>query len=425
MRIPQNQPFVPVILGGDIGAYSLARVFHEAYGTISVVVPSVVTGIVNHSNILVNRPYPDMTDGAGALAHLRSIAAEVNPASPAAGDGAGRPLLLLASADHLVEAIVRHREELAGDFIVPYPGADVIEAATLKHNFTALCEELGIDHPATVVYDVAAHPQPDLPVELHYPIIVKPADGPAWSRTKFDGKRKIHTAASRTELFELLDKIHDAGYRGRFILQDLIPGDDQGMRLVTIYSDQFAKVRFACYGEVVVEEHAPGAIGNSAGIMTGTDHGVVADAVRIAEHIGWTGFAIFDLKYDPRDGRSKFLELNPRLGRNHYYATAAGHNTSRYYVEEFLQGGLSGPEGLLEADEEHLYSVVPVPLLRRYATLPEKAAKLDRLVRLGKVSNPLVYKAEHDPRRWWYVALSAVNHFRKFARYYPAPAKRR
>ena len=30
---------LPVILGGDIGAYSLARAFHEAYGIVPLVLP--------------------------------------------------------------------------------------------------------------------------------------------------------------------------------------------------------------------------------------------------------------------------------------------------------------------------------------------------------------------------------------------------
>ena len=42
----------PVVLGGDVGAYSLARTFHEAYGVRSVVVSSVSTGLVRHSRIL-------------------------------------------------------------------------------------------------------------------------------------------------------------------------------------------------------------------------------------------------------------------------------------------------------------------------------------------------------------------------------------
>ena len=49
MRIPDSQPFVPVILGGDIGTYSLAREFHEAYGVTSVVVAAIVSADNMHS----------------------------------------------------------------------------------------------------------------------------------------------------------------------------------------------------------------------------------------------------------------------------------------------------------------------------------------------------------------------------------------
>ncbi len=35
----KKQPFIPLLLGGDINVYSMARAFHEAYG-----IPSVVFG---------------------------------------------------------------------------------------------------------------------------------------------------------------------------------------------------------------------------------------------------------------------------------------------------------------------------------------------------------------------------------------------
>src|SRR5690606_24335366 len=66
----------PVILGGDIGAYSLARTFHEAYGVRSVVVSSASTGLVRRSRILRSVVEPRMDDGTVLVATLCRIAAE-------------------------------------------------------------------------------------------------------------------------------------------------------------------------------------------------------------------------------------------------------------------------------------------------------------------------------------------------------------
>lgn len=40
--------FVPVILGGHVGAYSLARAFHEGYGVRSLVVTGGDTWVTDH-----------------------------------------------------------------------------------------------------------------------------------------------------------------------------------------------------------------------------------------------------------------------------------------------------------------------------------------------------------------------------------------
>ncbi|WP_417220191.1 carbamoyl-phosphate synthase [Arthrobacter sp.] len=419
MRILDSQPFVPVILGGDIGTYSLAREFHEAYGAVSVAVPAGTNGVLEHSVAIDIRPAGTMTDEAAVVEHLLSVARELtaNGANP-------RPLLLFGSLDLQVGIITGHREELEPWYTIPYPDTAVIERAAHKQNFYALCAELDIPHPLTVTYDPVS-PRP-LPADLPFPLIGKPADSSAWVHAKFAGKQKVHTIAGADELDDLLARIRASGYASPFILQEMIPGGDANMRLCTFYSDRDARVRFAAYGEVVVEEHAPLVLGNSAGIVTGVNAEFTDQGRRILEHLGWTGFSMFDAKLDPRDGVVKFFELNPRLGRNHYYLTAAGHNAARFYVREYLGPGYddgalpaaAGDAPPVVASEQILYTVLPLSLLRRHLRGPvgEKAREL---MRAHRVANPLLYRAERDPRRLWYIALTSLNQFRKFRRHPP------
>ncbi|MET0872180.1 MAG: carbamoyl-phosphate synthase [Paeniglutamicibacter terrestris] len=421
MQINENQPFVPVILGGDIGAYSLAREFHEQYDVHSVLVPSILTGITEHSQILLPRPFEQQHDAAAFAAFVANLGREFG-----GSNGTKRPLLLLGAADQHIRFIATHADELSEWFTIPYVGNAELDRATEKDAFYQLCRELGVSYPATVVHDCAngsvdgAKIEAELATEgVPFPAIVKPSDGVAWGQLKFAGKKKVHTVASLAELTELISKATLAGYAGTLIVQDLIPGGDSGMHLATFFSDREGKVRFVSCGRVIVEEHAPGALGNSAAIVAQPNDVAVVEGIRMLEELGWTGFSMFDMKLDPRDGTYKFFELNPRLGRNHFYVTAAGHNVTRFYVEEYLRGGLTGGDELQVATSRHLYNILPLRLLRRYVPSDMKAG-VDELISTKQYSHPLYYKKETNPRRWFYILVSTLNHFRKFKRHHPA-----
>jgi D-aspartate ligase len=413
----------PVVLGGDIGAYSLARAFHEAYGVKAVVVSGMSTGLVRHSRILTHVVEPRIDEPEAIVARLRAIADE----------HADADLVAVGSADWLVRTLVQHRDRLEDRYTIPYVREDLLLRLTDKEEFGALCAELGIAHPTTVVHDVAAGGEPDTS-GLTFPVIAKAASTAAYHDVEFAGKKKVFLVGTRDELVDLLARVRDAGYTGAFVIQDYIPGDDSGMRILTCYSDAQGKVRFSAFGHVLLEEHTPGALGNPAGIITGLQPEVVDQARRLLEHVGWTGFANFDLKYDPRDGRYVFFELNPRLGRSNFYITAAGANPVRFYVHEHLRGldpepsAVLGPRVPLTADgeleAEHLYTVLPGPLLRRYVADRGLRSRTRRLQLTRRATNPLWYRHEWDPRRVAYLAVAQLNHVRKYAKHYPVAEAR-
>src|SRR5690606_8505227 len=136
----------------------------------------------------------------------------------------------------------------------------------------------------------------------------------------------------RAELGSLLRLAGEAGYRRPINIQEYVPGDHAQMRIITTYSERDGAVRMACGARVLLEEHTPGTLGNPAAILTGRLEQVEADARRLVEHLGWTGFANFDVKVDPRTGVGHFFELNPRTGRSNYYLTASGLNPAAFWL---------------------------------------------------------------------------------------------
>src|SRR5690625_2731885 len=106
--------YSPVILGGDYGAYSLARALQERYGLRSTGVPKTGAGEVGHSRIIDSVVVGAAVRDEEALPE-KLLAIGVQSAT------AKTPRLLTGSADWLVRFIVRHRAVLsAAGFVIPY-----------------------------------------------------------------------------------------------------------------------------------------------------------------------------------------------------------------------------------------------------------------------------------------------------------------
>ena len=412
-RSPGGRAFQPVILGADIGVYALARAFHEQYGVRTIVVSLSVLGPVADSTILENVALGVDASPEAILEAVRGVAERF------AADPAHPELLLLANTDWLVRFLVRNRTELEQWYTVPFLGSDLLDRLADKARFAELCTELGISTPRTVVQDFAGAGTPGWraePVELTYPLIAKAANSADYERLSFPGKRKVYQVDTPAELDALWARLAEAGFAGRFVVQEMIPGDDTQMRSITCYVDTRGVVTLSCCAHVLLEEHTPSGLGNPAAMITGRWDEMLEQAHRLLLSTGYVGFANFDVKVDPRDGSAQFFEVNPRIGRNNYYVTAAGANPTRFLVEDRVDHAAVEP---VVVEREVLYSIVPHRLLRRYVLDPALRAKVDDLVRRRATAHPLRYRAERRLKRRLYVRLATLNQVRKFRRYYP------
>lgn len=403
--------FAAIVVGGDLGAYSLARAFHEKYGIRPYVVSRDDTWVVRYSKILHHIPCQALADPDTLLTTLKSgtLQSVIND---------NQRVLLMGSSDRAVQTLITIRDRLPDSVIVPYVGQEQFDRATIKHSFYELCRELDIDHPATQIVDLSESDPDNITVPFEFPIIVKPADGKAWSLIDFPGKQKIHTVESPVQLTGLVRSVSRAGYVDKLILQDRVPGNDQGMRVLTCYCDKTSTVRFAAWGVTLLEQHTGAALGNPVAIVTSNADEVVDEAARMLKALGWVGYANFDLKFDPRDGSVKFFELNARLGRSNFYLMCGGNNPASYYVDDYVRDTLEEHPPRVQDQRESCFLAVPRRLLLHYVTDPATKSWVRGILRRGDGRNPLWNRAETDPRRWALVAFEQLNHVRKFLRHY-------
>lgn len=409
--MPLQQSLRPVVIGGDIGAYASARAFHEAYGVRTVVLAGVSVGPVAHSAIVDLRVVPGLEEDEVLVASLRELAAERPEV----------PLLVLGSADHAVLALVRVRDRLGPGVVVPYASEDRMARVTSKADFSRLCGALGVPHPATEVVRVGVDSH-HLGDRVSWPAVVKASSSAEFHAVELAGKRKVSYVQDAAGLARLLDRMAAAGFAGEVVVQERIPGGDEDMAAVNAFCDPDGGVRFLMFGQVLLEEATPNGLGNSVAQITGgaavpaQAAAALEHARRLLEHVGWSGFANLDLKRDPRDGTYRFLELNPRVGRSGYAVTAAGHNVATMYGQAYVAGDRSPSEPVISR-AEHLFTVVPLALLRRYVSA-EAWRQVRDLKRRGAVTNPYFYRVETSPRRWFYVGTAMLNQFRKFRRWH-------
>ena len=78
----------------------------------------------------------------------------------------------------------------------------------------------------------------DFTIDFPYPVILKPSDSIKYWEHPFDTQKKVYTIRSRQELNSVIKEIYDAGYDDDLIIQDMIPGNDEYMRVLTSYSDK-------------------------------------------------------------------------------------------------------------------------------------------------------------------------------------------
>lgn len=397
--IPADQPFVPIITQGDLGAYSWAREFHEAYGVNSVIVPTNHNLVVGGSKITQVHPAGKMFDGEKVVNHLLDIAKELEQQA-----GKKRPLPLLVGYDHLVRIGIQHQDVLeAAGYLFPELTEETFDAAALKENFYALCDQLGVKYPRTKIFhgtegtDTIAEFVQSLEAQgWQYPLILKSDDGGAWANTNFDGRRKVHFPQSGDELTDVMTKAVNAGYVQGLVIQEFIPGPDSNLRILSIFRDRNGNNVLTGNAEVIVEDHTPGLEGNSRALVVVPDEHSENQGRMIMDALNWQGFAMFDIKVHEQTGEPYFLEMNPRLGRHHYYLTAAGGNPANYIVREFIERTGHGEPKTLTGPA--MSTTIPLNLARKYANT-QQLEQIRAAKEIGTISWPLQYKKDRNFKR--------------------------
>lgn len=398
-----DQEFIPVILGGDINTYSVARAFYEEYKVKSYVFGKFNTGPSYQSRFTEYEGKLEIDQDDYFVKRMNRFAEEHKD----------KKILMVGCGDSYVALASRHRNEFPSNVIVPYIDFELMDQLQHKELFYGLCEKHGIDYPRTIIHRKGMGF--DFPCEFSYPVIVKPSNSIAYWEHPFETQNKVYKLDSREEMEKVLHQIYDAGYDDAVIIQDMVPGNDEYMRVLTSYSDRNGKVKMMCLGHVLLEEHTPHGLGNHAVIITEYEKELMERARNLLEDLNYKGFSNFDIKYDSRDGSYRFFEINTRQGRSNYYVTGSGFNVARYFVEDYIYNTE------LEYDDrfrENLWLTVPERVAFKYVKQPENISEMKRLISEGKVVNPVFKRGDMKFMRFLRMMKNHIKQYSNFKKYY-------
>jgi len=395
----------PVLLGGDINCYSVARAFHEEYGVKSIAYGRVALGATKDSNIIDLR-ISNVVDQADTLIKvLLETAEEIKKES--------KTPILMGCTDEYAEFIIDHKDILSKKYITPYIDKELKEKLIEKESFYKMCEEKGLDYPNTYIFskgDIITE------FEFNYPVIIKPSDSVLFWKYPFEGMKKVYVAENKEEFTKITEEIYAGKYDKNLIIQDFIPGDDSHMRVLTCYSDRNGKVKMMCLGHVLLEEHTPTAIGNHAAIITEYDEELMQKIKDFLEDINYTGYSNFDIKYDRRDNKYKLFEINLRQGRSNFYVTSSGNNIAKYTVEDRI---LKKDMELKVQKDPFYWHVVPNRVVFEYVKDKELVKKVKGLIAQNQEATSFGYEKDLQGnfKRRLYVWLYNINQIKKYKKY--------
>ncbi|MBW3094159.1 hypothetical protein KIH75_02100 [Bifidobacterium sp. 64T4] len=371
---PNGTAFLPVLLGTGANAYGLARGFFREFGVKSLAVGPAVLLQCRNSKYVDTRLIPDLAEDEHFVPELTKLAKELKAADP------NRQLLIVACGDTTAALLAHHRDAIAEHYLTASVDGATLDRAVDKVEFWKLCEEAEVNTPATAAYTYEDHRNgTPVPEPGEFPLELKAADSVQYLDVQFEGRKKAYTIHSREELNTVARKIYEAGYRGDLVIQEFIPGDDTEMRTLNAYVNMDGSIAMMCMGNPIMEEYAPSRIGNYAAILSEGDSEVYRQCAKLLKTLGYTGFANFDIKRDPRDGSYRFFELNPRPGGSSDFTTCSGYNLAAYIGRDLVQHRHADTELCFDS---HLWMEVPPKVFRKYA--PEGPVKNKALELLDK-----------------------------------------
>lgn len=279
--------------------------------------------VLTFARSLGRRGVPVYSIGAGWNLRLSRFVRWIPPheCGPTAADwlawllsDGSRPLrgsFLLPCSDEGADLVARERERLAALYRLPESRPDVVLAMLDKTTTYALAADAGVAAPR--IWDAGDRGALGRAIaETEFPCALEPRHSHLF-RKRFPG-RKVFVADDADELVRRFEETAAAGLR--MLVTEIIPGGDDRTCSYGTWIDDSGRSLFH-YTKKKPRQYP---IHFGLGTLHSSEWlpDVAALGRRFLMAVGMRGPAAVEFKRDPRDGRLKLIECNPRIAAATY-----------------------------------------------------------------------------------------------------------
>lgn len=233
----------------------------------------------------------------------------------------GKYDLVVPTTDFSAMILAKYKYEYESYCKVASNDWDVYQIAADKNQTMKICTELGLPCPVTL-FGIDSI---DKIHGLQFPIVVKPKIG--------YGAIGFHRINDKRELEKLFGGI-DSGEIRQYVFQEYIPQTELQYECAMFMDDNGVAKTALVFSK---NRWFPVEGGSSTLNITVERPDIVKSCTELLQKINWRGAADIDLIQDPRDGKAKIMEINPRVSGSVKIAFIAGTNQARQ-MRELAEG---------------------------------------------------------------------------------------
>ena len=217
--------------------------------------------------------------------------------------------LLMPTNDLQVKTLSQNKKELEKYFKVSSDNWQNVETFYNKRITYKLAKDIGIDIPQTwfpnSISDV-------IELNLPFPCIIKPAVVQNFYKK---AKKKVFVCNNKNELIDNYKKAVNIIHNNEIIVQEIIPGSSENQfSACFIFNRNKPLVQFVAKRK---RQH-PIDFGNATTYAeTVNNNELLTIAEKILKQVKYNGICEVEFKFDERDRKYKFLEVNPRTWKWH------------------------------------------------------------------------------------------------------------